>query len=844
MLTLTACGLASHAVVAQRAPVLKQVRVPHSYYYREMYLPQVTSGPNAVTWSPDGRDVVYAMAGTLWRQRLGTGVAEQLTDAASYDHQPDWSPDGRYIAYSAYRNDAIDLMMLDLTTGISRPILENGAVQVDARWSRDGKRIAFVSTRHEGRWHVYTALVTDGGLGTVERVTTDQDSQLPRYYYSKFDHYLSPTWSPDGWELLIVSNRGRIWGTGGFWRMDARPGAEPRQIHYEETTWKARPDWSPDGRRVVFSSYLGGQWHQLWLMPAGGGDTFPLTYGSFDATSPRWSPDGGRIAYISNEHGNTSLWIVHLPGGRRERVDIQERRFRNPVGRLRISVVDRATGRPLPARVSVVGPDGRGYSPDDAWRHADDEFDRRERRFEHSYFHTDGTSELSVPATSLQVEVTHGLEYRVARHSVAVAPKSAAALVVALDRLADFRSAGWMSGDLHVHMNYGGAYRNTPAHLARQAAAEDLAVVENLIVNKEQRIPDIGYFTGRPDVQSDRSVVINHGQEFHTSYWGHTGLLGLRDHLVLPDYAGYTNTAAASLYPHNAVVSDLARAQGGLMGYVHPFSDEPDPADANQPLTDELPVDVALGKVDYLEVVGFSDPMATANVWYRLLNCGFRIPAAAGTDAMANFASLRGPVGLNRTYVKSGAPIDYAAWLNGIRAGRTFATNGPLLEFTVDGREPGDEIRVPRGGRRLQARASLRSIVPIDALEVVANGRVVETLPLSADRTTATIDRMLSVERSGWYTLRARSLTGRHPILDRYAFATTSPIYVIVGDDPIRSTTDARYFLAWIGRLEQAVAEHQAWNGPDEKRAVLESLERARSVYQERAHESEPQGRR
>jgi hypothetical protein len=93
-------------------------------------------------------------------------------------------------------------------------------------------------------------------------------------------------------------------------------------------------------------------------------------------------------------------------------------------------------------------------------------------------------------------------------------------------------------------------------------------------------------------------------------------------------------------------------------------------------------------------------------------------------------------------------------------------------------------------------------------------------------------------------TLRARSLTARHPILDRYAFATTSPIYVIVGDDPIRSTTDARYFLAWIGRLEQAVAEHQAWNGPDEKRAVLESLERARSVYQERAHESEPQGRR
>jgi hypothetical protein len=63
-------------------------------------------------------------------------------------------------------------------------------------------------------------------------------------------------------------------------------------------------------------------------------------------------------------------------------------------------------------------------------------------------------------------------------------------------------------------------------------------------------------------------------------------------------------------------------------------------------------VDVALGKVDYLEVMGFSDHRTTASVWYRFLNSGFRLPAGAGTDAMANFASLRGPVGLNRVYVR------------------------------------------------------------------------------------------------------------------------------------------------------------------------------------------------
>src|SRR5207244_12071184 len=59
-----------------------------------------------------------------------------------------------------------------------------------------------------------------------------------------------------------------------------------------------------------------------------------------------------------------------------------------------------------------------------------------------------------------------------------------------------------------------------------------------------------------------------------------------------------------------------------LVGYAHPFDVIPDPA-KDELLTDELPVDVALAKVDYIEVVGFSDHKSTANVWYRLLNSGF-----------------------------------------------------------------------------------------------------------------------------------------------------------------------------------------------------------------------------
>src|SRR2546422_11410174 len=101
-------------------------------------------------------------------------------------------------------------------------------------------------------------------------------------------------------------------------------------------------------------------------------------------------------------------------------------------------------------------------------------------------------------------------------------------------------------------MNYGGAYRNTPRHLAFQARAEDLHVVEDLVVNKEQRIPDIGYFRTDPDPASPPRFLLMHGQEFHTSVCGHLGRVGLADHYLLPEEGGDPNPPAASLVPTNA----------------------------------------------------------------------------------------------------------------------------------------------------------------------------------------------------------------------------------------------------------------------------------------------------
>jgi TolB protein len=819
-------------LLAQREAVLKQIDLPHPYYYREMYLPQLTTGPGSVAWSPDSRTLVYSMAGSLWKQKLDSTVAEQLTAGPGYDYQPDCSPDGRWVVYSSYANDAIELWALNFETGKSRALTSGGAVNVEPRFSSDGKRIAFVSTSYQKRFHIFVGQFTDGELSEVKRLTGETRSDLPRYYYSEFDHEISPAWSPDGAELVFVSNRGHIYGTGGFWRMKPEPSAEAREIHYEETAWKARPDFSPDGKRIVYASYMGRQWHQLWVMPAAGGDAFPLSYGDFDNVGPRWSPDGTRIAFISNREGNTSLWTQEIPGGAQSQIIPRDKHYLRPMGRLTIQILD-SLGQPTPARIFVTGEDGRAYAPDDAWMRADDSFVRSERPFEAHYFHTSGDAELVVPAGRVDVEVMKGFDYHIEMNTVRVAGDQTMKLTVRLRplNLAQQGHSHWVSGDVHVHMNYGGAYRDTPKNLVAQAAAENLSIVEDLIVNKEQRIPDIAYFSTMPDPASTASTLLFHGQEFHTSYWGHLGLLDLTQHFIVPGYAAYPNTAAASLFPTNAAVADMAHQQHALVGYVHPYDNIPDPA-KDPTLTHELPVDVALGKVDYIEVLGFSEHKSTAAVWYRLLNCGFRLPAAAGTDAMANFASLRGPVGLNRVYAKvPQGPLNIETWLGSLRQGHTFATNGPLLGFTLGGRALGDELRLPAGEKRVKFTAWLRSMVPIDHLEVICNGRVVRDLKLGNDRETADVEDAIPVSQSGWCLLRAWSDKAEHPVLDAYPYATTSPIYVTVTGSAAKPTEDAAYFIAWIDRMIKDAGSSRDWNTEAERTSVLDLLDRAREIY-------------
>jgi hypothetical protein len=382
-------------------------------------------------------------------------------------------------------------------------------------------------------------------------------------------------------------------------------------------------------------------------------------------------------------------------------------------------------------------------------------------------------------------------------------------------------------------MNYGGEYRNTPAHLVTQAQAENLSIVNSLLVNKEQRFPDIAYNGKQQDPASKPNALVVHGQEYHTSYWGHLGLLDISGGVILPGYVGYPNTAASSLYPMNADVADIAHARGALVGYVHPFDDYPEPIlKPHETLTMELPADVALGKVDYMEILGFSDHRSTAHVWYQLLNLGFRIPAAGGTDAMANYSSLRGPVGMNRVYARvPDGEVKPEEWMAALKAGHSFATNGPLLGFTLGGAEIGDELTFATAQERVNFSVRLRSIVAVDRLELVCNGRVVRSFITRESVDHGDFSGSIALEHSGWCVARASTDAGRYPVLDTYVYATTSPIYVTVAHAKPRSPDDARYFAAWMDRMTESTAAYPDWNNAAEKRSVLERLAQAKAVF-------------
>ncbi len=801
-------------------------------YMYSYYVPPASSTPWRPTWSPDGRQLAFSMAGSIWKIRVGDGVAYELTANPGYDSSPAWSPDGRWIAYTTEAiSGGTNLMLLNVATGESTALTEGSNLHLEPVWSPDGSRLAFVLNQPRNRFHVYAMPLENGKPGAPVRITDESSFGRARLYFDEYDDHISPSFSPDGKEMLLVSNRGITLGSGAIWRAPVEPNAmaKGRQLLREETLYRTQPQWSPDGKRILYSSHRGSQFNNLYVLPVEGGEPYQLTFGDWDRFDPRWSPDGEWIAYISNEKGVSDLRLLKTFGGEERKVEIQRRVYRRPMGTVEVRIKDVTTGGLTAARIYLTGSDGKAYAPPDAFRRIAPRVNKED------YFHTSGRFVVDVPEGPVTIEAVKGFEYKPSSINVTAGQGKLTLVELNLERLTDLSALGWYSGSDHVHMNYGGNMRNTPENMLFMAQAEDLNLVGAKIANKDNRILDTQYFTAKSHALSAQGPILRFDQEYRPPFYGHINFINLTKHLISPFTTGYEDTAIESLYPSNTDMFRLAVEQGAIGGYVHPWSR--DPETTQRGVARGFPVDLALGVTAYLEVLTSAEHYThTSQVWHRALNCGFKVTASAGEDSITDQQAMP-IIGADRAYAYLGSEFHWDGWVDAIRAGRTFVTNGPLLQFEVNGEIPGAEIRLPAGGGSVEVSGRLQSIVPVETLEVISNGRVIETIPLDSGGTAAQFRKRVPVPRSGWLTLRAAGKSARHPIDDAYPVAETSPVFVYCGEQPIRSRPDAEYFLRWIDDITKQANEHAGWRSERERAHVLGQFAEARRIFEQRATE-------
>ena len=115
----------------------------------------------------------------------------------------------------------------------------------------------------------------------------------------------------------------------------------------------------------------------------------------------------------------------------------------------------------------------------------------------------------------------------------------------------------------------------------------------------------------------------------------------------------------------------------------------------------------------------------------------------------------------------------------------------------------GDELKFAGAQPRVAFAVHLRSIVAVDHLDLVCNGRVMRSFIAARAGRSRRRRGQIPLDASGWCVLRASTDAAREEVLDNYVYATTSPIYVTIGGNAPRSPEDAKYFAAWMDRLSR-----------------------------------------
>src|SRR5579885_2927931 len=415
-----------------------------------------------------------------------------------------------------------------------------------------------------------------------------------------------------------------------------------------------------------------------------------------------------------------------------------------------LRVNDAATGQPTPVRVRLADAADNYYPP--LGRLAQFATGRGQDVGGNlllgakQYAYIDGACEVPLPAGTIRAELWKGPEYR---PQTIEAPLAAGklALRLSVERWTNLREQGWYSGDTRAHFL-------SPHAALLEAAAEDLAVV-NLLAS-ECRLPD---WSGR-SVPAIPNILAFSGQQpalerpghlvavntYNTHPWlGELALLNCHRVVYPLTFGGPDGWDDWTL----ADWCDQCHRKGGLVVWPSPAHDPTD-----WPLGEPL-ADLILGKVDAFEVASYQEsPYDSFSDWYPLLNCGFRVPLLGASGKENNGTALGGM----RTYarLRPGEALSYKGWIEAVRAGRTFVTNGPLLTLEVAGKGPGDVLDFETAGQKVRVREEARSVIPFETLEIVAGGTEIAGAPAAGSPAAATVDAEVAVPPCHWLAARCR----------------------------------------------------------------------------------------
>jgi hypothetical protein len=480
--------------------------------------------------------------------------------------------------------------------------------------------------------------------------------------------------------------------------------------------------------------------------------------------------------------------------------ELEEKGTVEPTPRLRLEVIDRGknwvhttvvddeTGQPIPCRIHFRSPEGVPYQPHGHHNHVHSNLGTWHidvggdlRLGQITYAYIDGTCQGWLPRGEVLVDVARGYEYEPLRDRVTIQPGQRE-LILRLRRWCHLNEERWFSGDTHVHF-----LSTQGAHL--EAQGEDLNVVNLLQSQWGHLFTNTEEFVGRPSVSSDGRSIVYASQENRQHILGHMTLLGLK-RPVMPWCSDGPSEAELGGYPETTLAhwADACHAQGGTVILPHFPTPNCEPA-----------VLIATGRVDGLEMTAHGSYPHLE--YYRYLNCGYRLPLVGGTDKMTSDV----PVGIYRTYVyiPPDEEFTYDNWCRNLRAGRTFQSGGPILRFTVNGRQIGDTISLPGNGGTVEVEAVAESIFPIHTLEIVQQGRVVASTEEARGALRLHLKASLRIDRHTWLAARCGgpgyTSIPHHDGWRRGIMAHTSPIYVAVGGEyQLFDLEGAHYMLTLI----------------------------------------------